>query len=255
MFHSFCVQYTVGGMLFENGPVTIPRYPAGYYGIDPNVPLEFNPYSWTRTTSIMYIEQPQGGTGFSQSGTIPTNELDISRSMYHFLQNFYTIFDAANKNKKSDGQLWRKKKLYFFGESYAGMFVPSMAHYIYKQNTEIEELRNKHSEETTKEQRMHIPLAGIALGNGWMDVLVQGPAVIDYAWWHGMIDSSTKKALHHEWINCRPKGTTIPKQHSPFHAFTIPDECGIMGAVLQAAGMNAVDWGTPNAYDVTTWDP
>ena len=246
-------------MMFENGPVTIPRYPAGYYGIDPNVSLSYNPYSWTHTTSIMYIEQPQGGTGFSQSGTTPNNELDISRSMYHFLQNFYTIFDNHSNDK--DRQ-WRSKKLFLFGESYAGMFVPSMAHYIYQQNVEIEKLQNEHSEDSKK--RRHISLAGIALGNGWMDVHVQGPAVIDYAWWHGMIDSSTKKALHHEWLNCRPDSTsaanneqqhaTVPK-HSPFHAFTVPDECGIMGAVLQAAGMDVVDWGTPNAYDVTTWDP
>jgi carboxypeptidase C (cathepsin A) len=240
-------------MMFENGPVTIPRYPAGYYGIDPNVSLSDNPYSWTHTTAIMYIEQPQGGTGFSQSGTVPTNETDISRDMYHFLQNFYTIFDTNHPNNTKHPS-WREKKLFLFGESYAGMFVPSIAHYIYQQNVEIEH--------GGKSKTRHIPLAGIALGNGWMDVQVQGPVVIDYAWWHGMIDTSTRKALLHEWENCRPDGNnnnnnspvTIRK-HSPFHTFTVPDECGIMGAVLQAAGLNVVDWGSPNAYDVTTWDP
>lgn len=258
---------TVGGMLFENGPVTIPRYPAGYYGIDPNVSLSYNPYSWTRTTSIMYIEQPQGGTGFSQDGTVPHNEREISRNMYHFLQNFYTIFDTNDRH--SVNPKWRNKKLFLFGESYAGMYVPSIAHYIYQQNVKIEQQQHEeeHGHSSMKQQNeQHIPLAGIALGNGWMDVLVQGPAVIDYAWWHGMIDSSTKKALHNEWKNCRPEeydATTSTTNHpptkfskdSPFHTFTVPDECGIMSAVLQAAGMNVVDWGTPNAYDVTTWDP
>ena len=252
--------------MFENGPVTIPRYPSGYYGIDPNVSLSYNPYSWTHTTSIMYIEQPQGGTGFSQAGTVPHNEFDISRSMHHFLQNFYTIFDSNNNNDVHSS--WRSKQLFLFGESYAGMFVPSIAHYIYQQNVEIEKLQNKHSGDSTTKRLQHISLAGIALGNGWMDVQVQGPAVIDYAWWHGMIDTSTKKALHHEWLNCRPDGSTTTTtstntvrqqhttaKHSLFHAFTVPDECGIMGAVLQAAGMNLVDWGSPNAYDVTTWDP
>jgi carboxypeptidase D len=222
----------VGGSMFENGPVTIGRYPAGYFGIDPQVPLQSNVYAWTNATAIMYVEQPHG-TGFS-TGPVPTNETDVSRDFYHFLQNLYTIFDGSDHD-------WRQKQLYFFGESYAGMFVPSIAHYIYKQNMD----RNKNG-------HRHINLAGIALGNGWMDAQVQGPAVIDYAWWHGMIDTSTVKALKNEWENCK---SGVGHQPHPFHKFTIPDECGIMGAVLQAAGMGVVDWGTPNAYDVTTWDP
>ena len=246
-------------MIFENGPVTIPRYPAGYYGIDPNVSLSYNPYSWTQTTTIMYIEQPQGGTGFSQSGTVPKNEIEISRQMYHFLQNFYTIFDSTTTSTTPNEDKWRSKKLFLVGESYAGMFVPSIAHYIHQRNVEIQKEQSEHSMKQQQQQYI-IPLAGIALGNGWMDVQVQGPAVIDYAWWHGMIDTSTRKALHHEWMNCRPGGTAsthaqLPKTHGPFHTFTVPDECGIMGAVLEAAGTNVVDWGAPNAYDVTTWDP
>jgi carboxypeptidase C (cathepsin A) len=232
-------------MLFENGPITIPLYPAGYYGIDPNVSLQYNPYTWTNVTSIMYIEQPQGGTGFSQSGTIPMNETDVSRQFYIFLQNFYKIFDPS----------WQNKQLYFFGESYAGMFVPSIAHYIYQQNRNIMKEHHHHMDSNKNQQQQSmivVPLAGIALGNGWMDAQVQGPAVIDYAWWHGMIDTSTKRAMKNEWNNCKD-GTK--HQPSPFHTFTIPDECGIMGAVLQAAGMGIVDWGNPNAYDVTTWDP
>jgi hypothetical protein len=107
-------------------------------------------------------------------------------------------------------------------------------------------------------------MAGLALGNGWMNELVQGPAVIDYAWWHGMIDSTTKRNLHQEWDNCKvtaadtddsPHGRRHrDDQPYPFHRFTVPDECGILGAVLSAAGTGQVRWGGPNAYDVTTWD-
>jgi hypothetical protein len=76
-----------------------------------------------------------------------------------------------------------------------------------------------------------------------------------------MIDTSTMKAMKHEWQNCRPHDIEHDVQDvhysksEPFHKFTIPDECGIMSAILQAAGMGVVDWGAPNAYDVTTWDP
>ena len=35
--------------------------------------------------------------------------------------------------------------------------------------------------------------------------------------------------------------------------YQVPDECGLMGAVLEAAGAHQVSWGLPIAYDV--WDP
>jgi carboxypeptidase C (cathepsin A) len=96
-------------------------------------------------------------------------------------------------------------------------------------------------------------LEGIGLGNGWMDAKVQGPVVIDYAWWHGMIDTTTRDALHAVWENCKAGVPMAP----PYHDFTVPDECNIMGAVLAAAGQGAFPEGSfrsPNTYDVTTFD-
>jgi hypothetical protein len=97
-----------------------------------------------------------------------------------------------------------------------------------------------------------------------MNALVQGPAVMDYAWWHGLIDSTTKRNLHQEWDKSKvtaadtddspPHRRHRDDQPYPFHRFTVPDECGIFGAVLSAAGTGQVRWGGPNAYDVTTWD-
>lgn len=237
---------SLGGNLFENGPVTIPRYPAGFIGIDPLVSLEYNPYAWTNATAIMYVEQPHA-TGFS-TGPMPQNETDVGRDFYHFLQNLFAVFDGSAADSNTD---WRTKKLNLFGESYAGMYVPSIAHYIHERNLEMGEKQQQHRDDDVP-YYYHVNLAGIALGNGWMDALVQGPAVIDYAFWHGMIDTATVKALKQEWENCKDGAGHQPH---PFHSFTVPDECGILEAVMEAAGMGAVTWGTPNAYDVTTWDP
>lgn len=211
------------GLLFENSPVTTPHQPAGFYGQKEQEPLEPNEYSWTKASTILYLEQPHG-SGFSK-GPEPKDEHDLSRDFYNFLQNFYDIFPRM-----------RSKRLFIFGESYAGMYVPSMAHYIHEQNK--------------RSKREHINLQGIALGNGWVDATVQGPAVIDYAWWHGLIDSTTKKALHEEWDSCR-KGQA---QKEPFHDFTVPDECGILEAVVTAAGGGLAPQGQVNIYDVSTWD-
>jgi len=104
-------------------------------------------------------------------------------------------------------------------------------------------------------------MGGVGIGNGWMNALVQGPAVIDYSWWHGLIDEPTKIALHRVFRACMAKrnyglgydddddGIAIDiKLPPPFHPFNVQDDCGLMWGVLEAAG-------NPNAYDVTTWDP
>lgn len=94
-----------------------------------------------------------------------------------------------------------------------------------------------------------IPLAGASLGNGWVDAKTQGPATIDYSWYHGLIDKPTRDALHVEWANCMAKqGSGSDVEPPPFHPFNVQDDCGIMWGILQAAG-------NPNAYDISTWDP
>jgi len=173
---------------------------------------------------MMFVEQP-AGVGFSW-GPAPRSEADLAKDFYNFMVNFYDTFPEM-----------QPKRLFLFGESYAGMYVPSMAHHIH--------LENK------KAKRRKINLAGIGLGNGWMDATVQGPVVIDYAWWHGMIDSTTRDALKGVWEQCK---SGSKEMEAPFHDFTVPDECGIMGAVLSAAGAGIFPDLMPNAYDVTTWD-
>jgi len=83
-----------------------------------------------------------------------------------------------------------------------------------------------------------------------MDAMGQGSAVIDYAYWHGMIDSRTRDNLYDAWGACKAGDKLDP----PLHDFNIPDECNIMGATMQAAGAGLFPDKSPNVYDVTTWD-
>lgn len=192
------------GLLMECSPVTTPHYSAGHGPTDAHQPLVPNEYSWTKATNLLFVEQP-AGVGFSH-GPIVKSEADVAFDFYNFLVNFFDTF----KDMES-------KSLYIVGESYAGMYVPSIAHYIHKQNTK---------------GRRKMNLAGIALGNGWIDAMVQGPTVIDYAYWHGMIDTITKETLYKAWDRCKNK----EHMDAPFHDFTTPDECNIMGNVMAASG-------------------
>jgi carboxypeptidase C (cathepsin A) len=220
-----CSSFSAG-LSFENSPVTTVARPAGVCCGSRDDPYRPNPYAWTRAGSMLYVEQP-AGTGFS-TGPEPMTEDDVSGDMYAFLQNFFDIFLHL-----------RPTPFFIFGESYAGMYVPSIAHWIHQQNRKV-----------ASSDRL-INLEGIALGNGWMDAMTQGPAVIDYAWFHGMIDSHTKALLHEEWNFCASGSN---KLDGVFHPFTIPDECGIMAAVLNAAGQGLLEDRNPNTYDVTTFD-
>lgn len=220
------------GMLFEHGPVMLPHIPAGPSASSKYDKLSFNPYSWTNATRMLYMEQPVG-TGFSV-GREPQDETDVASDFYNVLQRLYAIFPHL-----------KEVRLFLFGESYAGQYVPAMAHYIHQQNKQTDD---------------KIHLAGIGLGNGWFDSTIQGPAVIDYAWWRGLIDTSTQRTLHAVWDEYQPRGDTIPQDvDAPFHPFTTPDEIGLLWPLLKAAGSGAVtDDGTvlpgPNAYETTTWD-
>lgn len=218
------------GLLTENGPVTVPLTAAGDACLNESAPLVPNMYAWTNASNVLFVEQPMG-TGFS-FGPEPNDEADLSRDFYHFLQNFYHIFPNL-----------LPKSLFFFGESYAGTYVPSIAHHIHQQNKAIE--HNSH--------KYFINLAGIGIGNGVVDAEVQGPVVIDYAYWHGMIDETTKKNLYGMWDDCIEGLRYV----SPLHPFNTPDECGVMEAVLSASGQGAKHdqiLNGPNTYDVTTWE-
>jgi Serine carboxypeptidase len=207
-----------------SAPVTQPQHEAGYCCLKPLPHFSTNPDTWTRSTTLLFVEQPIG-TGFSFGSPLPETEADVARDLDAFLQNFYQVFPHLHDND-----------FFVMGESYAGMFVPSVTRHFVLEN------------EKNIDGRLNIPVRGCSLGNGWIDAKIQGPAVIDYSWWHGLIDQPTRDALHTEWVNCYEKNNPSALQPPPFHLFNIQDDCGMMWGVLKAAGY-------PNAYDVTTWDP
>lgn len=110
------------GVMMEHSPVTQPLKPAGYCCIKGNPGLEQNVHTWTRATTMLYIEHPWG-TGFSYGKPEPKTEYEASGDLYAFVQNFFIVFPHLHEHK-----------LYVFGESYAGMFIPSIVRYFHHAN-------------------------------------------------------------------------------------------------------------------------
>jgi len=120
----------------------------GQFSIEDPTTLKRNPYSWNNQSSVLYIDQPFG-TGFSPlSIDIVSNEDEVALYVYRFLQGFFAEFPSYADNK-------------FFGvaESYGGHYMPAVAAYIVAQNQAG--INRK------------INLKGIAIGNGWVDPLIQ----------------------------------------------------------------------------------
>jgi len=69
---------------------------------------------------------------------LKTNTFDISVDFYNFLANFYAKYPE-----------YKGLDLYITGESFAGHYIPAIANYLHLQTD--------------------IKLAGIAIGNGWVD--------------------------------------------------------------------------------------
>ncbi|KAF0748671.1 hypothetical protein AaE_007284 [Aphanomyces astaci] len=105
------------GMLFENGPCIV--------GEDSPATISLNVNSWTQAAHMVYIDQPRG-TGFSpaRSSLRSWSEATAVDDLVSFLDEFYIAFPTFASNE-----------LYIFGESYAGHYIPDLAHGLLLRNS------------------------------------------------------------------------------------------------------------------------
>lgn len=127
-------------LLSENGPCSVDK--SGTKTVR-------NPHSWTEAAHMMWLDQP-AGVGYSYGKETDKNEEMVGEDAYYFLQAFYKAHPEYKKNP-----------LFIFGESYAGHYVPGIAHRVY--------MGNKASNEGTE----FVNLKGIAIGNGLTDPEIQ----------------------------------------------------------------------------------
>ncbi|KAJ3551296.1 hypothetical protein NM688_g4786 [Phlebia brevispora] len=105
------------GLLQENGPFS--------WSWGQALPTQ-NEFSWTNLSSVLFVEQPVG-TGFSQGVPNITNEDELAAQLVGFLQQFLSVFSEL-----------KDLNFYLAGESYAGMYVPYTANYIYEHPQDLD---------------------------------------------------------------------------------------------------------------------
>ncbi|WOL16783.1 serine carboxypeptidase-like 18 [Canna indica] len=151
------------GLMYEIGPLQFDV--AGYTeGLLPS--LLYNPTSWTRAASIIFLDSPVE-TGFSYSSTRQgqiTNDTKSSDDVCTFIRKWLIDHPSFIKNP-----------LYIGGDSYSGIVVPLIAQYI------------------------------ADVGNPGTDAHYDGNAIIPYAHGMGLISDelfeATKKSCGGDYLN------------------------------------------------------
>jgi len=145
------------GLMMEVGPWRWDGKP------DPGESFVVKEGGWEEYTTMVYIDQPPG-TGYSYIATdsYAKKMSDASKYLVEFIKNFYLVFPE-----------YKAVDTYLAGESFAGQWIPYFA-------------------EALLESRHNIPLKGVAIGNGWMDVKRQYLSYLDYSVKMGLIEENSE---------------------------------------------------------------
>ncbi|XP_042824959.1 probable serine carboxypeptidase CPVL isoform X1 [Panthera tigris] len=174
------------GLFVEHGP----------YIVTSNMTVSPREFPWTTTFSMLYIDNPVG-TGFSFTDDpqgYAVNEDDVARNLYSALTHFFLLFPEYKNND-----------FYATGESYAGKYVPALAHYIHALNPVM----------TTK-----INLKGVAIGDAYSDPesIIGGYATFLYQ--IGLLDEKQRKYFQKQCDDC----VKYIREERWFQAFEVLDK-------------------------------
>ncbi|XP_071349377.1 lysosomal protective protein [Trachinotus anak] len=147
---------SLDGLLTEHGPFLIQ---------DDGVTLQYNPYSWNKIANMLYLESPAGvGFSYSDDQKYVTNDTEVSMNNYLALKEFFSLFPEFSKNE-----------LYLTGESYGGIYIPTLAERVMEDAS--------------------LNLQGIAVGNGMSSYEMNDNSLVYFAYYHGLLGSKLWTSL------------------------------------------------------------
>ncbi|BFZ04925.1 hypothetical protein BsWGS_07966 [Bradybaena similaris] len=148
------------GLLWEHGPIEGKASRKGVH-------LTRRKHTWVGPFSVVYVDNPVGaGYSFSENGKAGyrSTQDGYTNDLYNFVLQFFEMFPE-----------YKTRGFYIGGASYAGKFVPSLAHKIHQQ---------RHNESS------EIPLQGIILGAPLFDPLTQCGELFSYLYNLGAISKA-----------------------------------------------------------------
>ncbi|XP_006652175.2 serine carboxypeptidase 1-like [Oryza brachyantha] len=152
------------GFVYENGPFGFGRAARPGGGGLPD--LELNPYTWSKVSNMVYLDSP-AGVGMSYSlnkSDYTTGDLKTAADAHTFLLKWFELYPEFQSNP-----------FYISGESYAGIYIPTLADEVVKG---IE-----------KNLKPRINLKGYLIGNGATDHEHDFNSFVPFAHGMGLISS------------------------------------------------------------------
>jgi len=136
------------GSLTEQGPIHV--------NLD-GTTLYPNNNAWNLEANVIFLEAPAGvGFSYKNDQKYNTDDDQVAEANYVALQSFFEKFPQFQKND-----------FYVTGESYAGIYVPTLS---------VNILRGK----------ADINFKGFAIGNGYLDANFLGNSIIYFGYYHGL---------------------------------------------------------------------
>lgn len=136
------------GLLTEHGPFRIAKDGSG---------VTYNPYSWNDKANMLYLEAPAGvGYSYSDDKNYTTDDDQVAMNNYLALKDFFSKFQEFAKND-----------FYVTGESYGGIYVPTLS---------VRVLADK-----------SINFKGMAIGNGISNFDMNDNSLLYFAYYHGLM--------------------------------------------------------------------
>ncbi|KAF8015376.1 hypothetical protein BT93_H1013 [Corymbia citriodora subsp. variegata] len=138
--------------------------------------LHLNPYSWSKVSNIVYLDSPCGvGLSYStNSNNYDTGDLQTAAATHAFLLKWFELFPEFINNP-----------FYIAGESYAGVYVPTLAAEVVKGMNEG--------------AKPVINFKGYMVGNGVTDAKFDGNALVPFVYGMGLISNGI---FHEVNANC-----------------------------------------------------
>jgi len=132
---------SLDGFFYEQGPLHFQNERSSTLNGDDVPTLMLNPYRWNQIANILFLEAPAGvGFSYSTDGNYTTNDNITAAYNYEAVVQFFNLYPEYAGND-----------FYVSGESYAGIYVPTL----------VEQIMIHNGEGDSK-----IPLKGFMVGNG-----------------------------------------------------------------------------------------
>ncbi|XP_033113452.1 lysosomal protective protein-like [Anneissia japonica] len=140
---------SLDGLFSENGP---------FLPSNDGKTLTLNPFRWNLLANVIYLESPAGvGFSYSSDATYKTTDDEVAEDNYQALQHFFLKYPNFTSNQ-----------LFLTGESYAGVYVPTLAVKILEGNNTIN-------------------MQGFAIGNPLVSRPLNVNSLMYFAFWHGIV--------------------------------------------------------------------